>query len=241
MKPLLAFTDPTTSDTGRAVLLTLYAMAADKAPEDLTARRCRTPDVVAYVKHFQSLVDHYMVSTIPLNTKVHQGPRYGHFFIMPEDNLIHLIDGTEPIITIDGVEGTAPPLEYDMVMIYPKEGSLLRENCACAVKATGSPRAARRRRGVVEVPARRQAAASLHGRRLPARHQPAGQRSRSVPVRPYGLPTPSKVLNAERMPPAIAQAIDDAWEDVKRPASSPGSWTPQARWRATSSRRRRRA
>ena len=92
------------------------------------------PEVVDYVRLFQRLVDHYMASTIPLNTKVYQGPRYGQFFLMPEDNLVHLYDGTE-VAQINGIERRAPPLKEDMVMIYPKEGALLRENCACLVHA----------------------------------------------------------------------------------------------------------
>ena len=42
------------------------------------------------MKEFQELVDHYMPGTIPLNTKIVQGARYGHFFLMPEDNLVSL-------------------------------------------------------------------------------------------------------------------------------------------------------
>ena len=92
-RPLMAFTDPATSSTGRSLLLALYAIAAGKLPEDLTAADVTDPKVVRYVKEFQGLVDHYLIGTTVLNTKIHQGPRYGHFFIMPEDNLIHLYDG----------------------------------------------------------------------------------------------------------------------------------------------------
>src|SRR5688500_13631914 len=53
---------------------------------------------------------------------------------MPEDNLVHLYDGTE-VAQINGIERRAPPLKEDMGMIYPKEGALLRENCACLVHA----------------------------------------------------------------------------------------------------------
>ena len=75
-----------------------------------------------------------MIGTIPLNTKVYQGPRYGHFFIMPEDNLIHLYEGTETAF-INGVSVQAPPIERPMVMIYPKEGSMVRNNIAGMVQA----------------------------------------------------------------------------------------------------------
>ena len=55
-------------------------------------------DVVNYVKKFQGLIDHYLIGTTVLNTKIYQGPRYGHFFIMPEDNLIHLYEGTRKVL-----------------------------------------------------------------------------------------------------------------------------------------------
>ena len=93
-RPLLAYTDPTTSSTGRSLLLGLYSIAAGKPPEELTLADVGDPNTVKYIKEFQVLIDHYMIGTTVLNTKIHQGPEYGHFFIMPEDNLIALYDGT---------------------------------------------------------------------------------------------------------------------------------------------------
>ena len=134
-KPLVAFTDPITSTTGRSVLFSLYAIASAKTPEGLSLEDVHKPEVVEYVKGFQTLIDHYMIGTIPLNTKVYQGPRYGHFFLMPEDNLIHLYEGGETAI-INNVETTAPPIDKPMVMIYPEEGSMVRNNIAGIVKAS---------------------------------------------------------------------------------------------------------
>jgi len=218
-KPLLAFTDPTQSDTGRAVLLTLYAIATDKDPEDLTLADVHSDRAVSYVEHFQSLVDHYMVNTSVVNTKVHQGPRFGHFFIMPEDNLIHLKDGTETAY-IDGVEQDAPPLERSMVMIYPKEGSLLRENCACLVKAPWvTPeqvegyeqwvkflREDEQQRSFMAAGFRPGTSLSTTGSKL------------ADPKYGLTMATPDRVLHAERVDPAVAKAIDDEWQHVKRPA-----------------------
>ena len=133
-RPLIAFTDPSTSSTGRSLHLALYSFAASKPPEELTIADVLDPEVVAYVKEFQGLIDHYLIGTTVLNTKIHQGPRYGHFFIMPEDNLIHLVDGTEKAF-INGEKVAAPPIDSRMVMIYPKEGSMPRNNCACIVQA----------------------------------------------------------------------------------------------------------
>lgn len=53
----MAFTDLTTSDTGRGVLLTLYAIASGTTPERLTMADVARPEVVASVKRFQSLID----------------------------------------------------------------------------------------------------------------------------------------------------------------------------------------
>ena len=133
-RPLVAFTDPTTSSTGRSVLFSLYAIAAGKTPEELSLTDIRNPEVVAYVKEFQNLVDHYMIATRPLLTKIHQGTRYGHFFLMPEDNLIHLYEGSESVY-VGGIKVKPPALESAMVMIYPKEGTMARNNCACVVDA----------------------------------------------------------------------------------------------------------
>ena len=81
--PLLAFTDPTTSSTGRSLHLALYSFAAGKRPDQLTIADVNNSQVIAYVKEFQGLIDHYLIGTTVLNAKIYQGPRYGHFFIMP--------------------------------------------------------------------------------------------------------------------------------------------------------------
>ncbi|OGO36980.1 MAG: hypothetical protein A2147_10655 [Chloroflexi bacterium RBG_16_57_8] len=53
---------------------------------------------------------------------------------MPEDNLIHLYEGGEKVI-INNVETVAPAITRPMVMIYPKEGSMVRNNIAGIVQA----------------------------------------------------------------------------------------------------------
>ena len=172
--------------------------------------------VVNYVRDFQNLVDHYMISTRPLLTKIHQGPRYGHFFIMPEDNLIHLYEGTESVF-IKGVKVTPPPLESDMVMIYPKEGTMARNNCACIIDAPWVTQE------------------HLEGAELWVDFLREDEQQRSfmvagfrpgtnlLPTHPisskYGLNPrePAVVYRPERINPEVAAAIDGSWEDVKRP------------------------
>ena len=218
-RPLVAFTDPSTSSTGRSVLFTLYAIAAGKTPERLTVADVSNPDVTAYVKQFQNLVDHYMISTRPLNTKVHQGVQYGHFFLMPEDNLIHLYEGTVSVTDHQtGAKITAPPLRADqsLVMIYPKEGSMVRNNCACQVQAPW-------------VTPEQQEAAQIWTRFLQEDEQqrdfivagfrPATDLPMDESVTRYGLnPAPPELIfNPAVIDSEVAKAIEGSWDEVKRP------------------------
>ena len=77
-EPLLAFTNPNTSTSGRNVLVSLYSMRRR------TRRRPTSPWTTSSgprswhtVQGFQQLVDHYMPGTIPLNTKIDQGESDG--------------------------------------------------------------------------------------------------------------------------------------------------------------------
>ncbi|MBI2171476.1 MAG: VWA domain-containing protein [Chloroflexi bacterium] len=219
-QPLVAFTDPTTSSTGRSLLFGLYSIAAGKPPEELTPDDVSDPAVVAYVKQFQGLVDHYLIGTTVLNTKVHQGPRYGHFFIMPEDNLIHLYDGTERAF-VNGKRVTPPPIaQGSMVMIYPKEGSMPRGNCACIVQADWVTQE--------QVEAAQKWIAFIREDQQQRAFMAAGFR----PGTDISLKDPSSKINGEfgldptkptvwlypsLIQPAVAAAIDDSWELVKRP------------------------
>lgn len=216
-RPLVAFTDPTTSSTGRSVLFTLYAIAAGKSPEQLVISDVRDPKVVDHVKQFQKLVDHYMIGTTVLNTKIYQGPRFGHFFLMPEDNLIHLYEGTERAF-INGVKVSAPPIEQPMVMMYPKEGSMARNNCAGIVQApwvTEEHREAAQKWVDFLREDVQQRAFMAAGFR-PATNLPLADTISGK----YGLdPTqPTIEFNPALIDPAVASEIDQAWEEVKRPA-----------------------
>jgi Ca-activated chloride channel homolog len=131
-RPLLAFTNPNTSTSGRNVLVSLYSMAADNSPADLTVADIEHPAVVEQVKDFQQLVDHYMPTTLSVNTKIAQGEEYGHFFLLPEDNLVSLYMGNEKAIGTDGTEQQLSGVS-DLVMIYPEEGSVLNGNPAAIV------------------------------------------------------------------------------------------------------------
>ena len=215
-RPLVAFTDPTTSSTGRSVLFTLYAIAAGKAPEQLTVADVTRPEIVAYVKRFQSLIDHYMISTRIVNTKVHQGPRYGHFFLMPEDNLVHLYQGTEKVF-INGVKKQAPPIERPMVMLYPKEGSMARNNCACIVQAPWvTPEHAEAARQWVDYLREDNQQQDL----MRAGFRPGTQLRPAAPISGrFGLDPrePPVVFSAARIAADVAAAVDQTWVHVKKP------------------------
>ena len=218
-RPLVAFTDPTTSSTGRSLHLALYSIAANKSPQDLTVDDVHDPVFVAYVKEFQGLIDHYLIGTTVLNTKIYQGPSYGHFFIMPEDNLIHLYEGTERAF-INGVKTTAPPIEERMVMIYPKEGSMPRNNCACIVQAdwVSEEQVEASQQWIDFIREDEQqrtfmAAGFRPGTELDLNY-PGSKISSEFGLNPD---EPKVVLNPSLTRPDVAAAIDDSWELVKRP------------------------
>ncbi len=214
-RPLVAYTDPTTSSTGRSVLITLYAIAAGKPTDQLTAEDIHDPAVVAYVKRFQGLVDHYMIGTIPLNTKIYQGPRFGHFFLMPEDNLIHLYEGTERAL-INGMRVKPPPISRPMVMIYPTEGSTVHSHVAGFVQADWVSEE--------QTEGGRKWLEFLHEdeqqrKFMAAGFRPATNLALTDPISGrFGL-DPSKpevTINPGLIGPAVAEEISKTWGDVKR-------------------------
>ena len=219
-RPLLAFTDPTTSSTGRSLHLSLYAIAAEKSPADLTIDDVNDPAVVADVQEFQSLIDHYLIGTTVLNTKIHQGPRYGHFFIMPEDNLIHLYEGTEKAY-VNGIETTAPPITERMVMIYPKEGSMPRKNCACIVRAdwVSEEQVEASKLWIDFIREDEQQRAFMAAGFRPGTDLDLNFPGSKISSR-FGLnpEEPRIVLNPSLTRPEVAAAIDANWEQVKRPS-----------------------
>ena len=217
-RPLLAFTDPTTSSTGRSLHLALYSFAANKLPEDLTVEDVNDLDVVNYVKKFQGLIDHYLIGTTVLNTKIYQGPRYGHFFIMPEDNLIHLYEGTEKSY-MNGIKTTAPPIEARMVMIYPKEGSMPRNNCACIVRAdwVSEEHVEASQQWIDYIREDEQQRTFMTAGFRPGTDLDLNFQGSKI-TKEFGLnpDEPKVVLNPSLTRPEVAAAIDENWEQVKR-------------------------
>ena len=177
------------------------------------------PEVVAYVKEFQGLIDHYLIGTTVLNTKIYQGPRYGHFFIMPEDNLIHLYEGTEKSY-LNGIKTTAPPIDQRMVMIYPKEGSMPRKNCACIVQAdwVREEQVEASQQWIDFIREDEQQRAFMAAGFRPGTDLDLNYLGSKI-TKEFGLnpEEPRVVLNPSLTRPEVAAAIDANWELVKRP------------------------
>jgi hypothetical protein len=178
--------------------------------------------VVAYVKEFQTLIDHYLIGTTVLNTKIYQGPRYGHFFVMPEDNLIHLYEGTEKSY-MNGIETTAPPLKdsgHSIVMIYPKEGSMPRRNCACIVQTdwVSEEQVEAAQRWIEFIREDEQQRAFMAAGFRPGTDLDLSYTGSKISSE-FGLnpEEPRAVLNPSMTKPTVAAAIDDSWEEVKKP------------------------
>jgi len=215
-RPLVAFTDPTTSSTGRSVLYGLYAIAAGKPLEALTVADVNDPNVVSYVKGFQGLVDHYMTTTLSLNSKVYQGPRYGHFFLMPEDNLVDLYRGAT--VLIDGIQVKAPPISQPMVMIYPREGSAVHNHSASIVEAPWiTPEVSEAAGKWIDF----LLTDEQQRRFMEDGFRPATSIPLTEPISgKFGIDPkkPTATLNPDRIDQAAAGAINASWDVIKRPA-----------------------
>jgi Ca-activated chloride channel homolog len=219
-EPLFAFTDPITSTTGRSVLFGLYGIGASKTPEQLTSADITDSTVTDYVKDFQNLIDHYMIGTIPLNTKVAQGPRYGQFFVMPEDNLISLYEGGLDVY-VNGKTVKMEPIKDSMVMIYPKEGSMVRNNIAGIVTApwVTLEQAEGAQKWIEYLLKDEQQRAFLNAGFRPAIDLPLNDPASKI-TSSYGLtPMPkTPLLTPEKIDPAVAASIEKSWQDVKKPS-----------------------
>jgi Ca-activated chloride channel family protein len=217
---LFGFTDPITSTTGRTVLFGLYGIGASKTPEQLIPSDVTATKVTDYVKDFQNLIDHYMIGTIPLNTKVAQGPRYGHFFVMPEDNLISLYEGGLDVY-INNKTVKMQPIKDTMVMIYPKEGSMVRNNIAGIVNAPWvTPEQVEGAQQWIEYLLKdEQQKTFLSAGFRPAINLPLDDPASKITSH-YGLTAVPKapLLTPEKIDPAVAAAIEKSWQDVKKPS-----------------------
>ncbi len=216
-KPLLAWTDPNVSSTGRTALFATYVAASGKPAPQLTIEDVRNPAVQQYVKNLQGAVDHYFPETLKLQTKIFLGPRFIQFVPLEEYNLVWLKQGKVNAESAPGGEVTAKPLDKKMVAIYPKEGTIWHNNPGAIL------------RNVPWTGPEQQAAAALFVDYLlePPQQEKAiewGFRpaNPNVPNGPYltaeyGIDPakPQKLLG--NVDPAVAEEIMSSWQDVKKP------------------------
>lgn len=214
-RPLVSFTDPYSSSTGRSMLFGLYSIAAGKPVDSLSEADVASSDVADYVRQFQRTVDHYVPDTLILNSKIVQGPRYGHFFFIAEDNLVKLYQGKETVAV--GSERKPKRLEQQMVMVYPKEGSIPHRHSAGVVQASWvTPE---------QHEAAQQWIAYLREEPRQQAFMQEGFRSATNipladPISPaFGLDPskPTVVRDSNTIPPAAAEAVVKRWTDVKNP------------------------
>ncbi len=140
-EPLLTFTDPNLSSTGRSVLFSLYTLAAGKPAHQLTEGDVLGQPVSEYIRGLQRSVRHYVPDTLILMDEIYSGPRYGHFFFISEDDLVKLYEGkvvgTDPgLERIYGRKKPAGPIERPLVMLYPSEGSTAHTHTAAVVQSS---------------------------------------------------------------------------------------------------------
>jgi Ca-activated chloride channel family protein len=215
-KPLVAFTDPHSSSTGRSLLYGLFAIAANKAPAALTDADVANTTVREYIRRFQGEVDLYAPDTLVLNRQIYSTPRSGHFFFIAEDNLVQLYEGkaarNDPATPPNGLRA-----DQNLVMIYPREGSPLHTHPAAIVQAewvTEEQAEAARvwARFLREGPQQRVFLAE--GLR------PVADVAVGCPICPlYGLdPQPrNPVIDPNEIDPSVRQAIARSWGDVRTP------------------------
>jgi hypothetical protein len=160
-----------------------------------------------------------MIGTIPLNTKVAQGSKFGHFFVMPEDNLISLYDGGLDAY-VNGQTVKMKPISDAMVMIYPKEGTMVRNNIAGVVKAPWvTPEQVEGAQEWIQYLLKdEQQRAFLNTGFRPAIDLPLDDPGSKITSH-YGLTSMPKapLLVPEKIDPAVAAAIEKSWQEVKKP------------------------
>jgi Ca-activated chloride channel homolog len=221
-RPLVTYTDPKSSTTGRGVLFALYSAAAGKAPQDLREEDVRDERITEYIRGFQRTVAHYVPDTLVLMDEIFGGPRYGHFFFIAEDDLVKLYKGkvvptdTE-IERIYGRKKPAGPIDRSMVMLYPREGAAAFTHPAAPVQAdwvtAEQAEAARKWISFLQEDAQQSAF-------MDEGFRPATALALRCPIcGQFGIDprAPKVTVNPNAVPPAVGEWIVESWGDVKNP------------------------
>ena len=144
-----------------------------------------------------------------MNTKIVSAPYCSHLFPIAEDNLVKLYQGKIEVPV--GEKKVARPLERDLVMIYPKEGSIVHNHSAYIVRGPWvSP-------DQVEA-AEQWIAFILESPQQLAMMQEGFRTTKQIPcVDPLGSPfkpcsyTPQAQIYPDQIDPAVAAAIIKSW------------------------------
>ena len=217
-KPLVAFTDPAISSTARSTLQLLNIAGSGKPAEQFTPADVNDSRVRDFVRRFQATVDHYYPETLKLQTKMFQGPRFVHFAPVEEYTLPWLYQGrvnaeSAPGGTVD--KRPISDLGYEVVAIYPKEGTVWHDNPFAVPDAPWVSAEQRQAAQVVgeflwSDPVQRQFVewGFRPGTELPFRDALTAKLG-------VDADQPRRVLG--HLSAESAQAIHRSWEDVKKP------------------------
>jgi Ca-activated chloride channel family protein len=217
-KPLVAFTDPAISSTARSTLQLLNIAGADKPAEQFTPADVNDPRVRDFVRHFQATVDHYYPETLKLQTKMFQGPRFVHFAPVEEYTLPWLYQGRVNAESAPGgTVGQRPitDLGYEVVAIYPKEGTVWHDNPFAVPDA---PWVTAEQRQAAQVVADYLASDEVQRTFVEWGFRPGTNLAfRDVLTPRLGVDPDQPRQLVGRLSAESAQAIHRSWEDVKKP------------------------
>lgn len=217
-KPKVAFTDPAVSSTARSTLQLLYQAAVGKSGPNLSEEDVLSAKAANYVRRFQATVDHYYPETLKLQTKMFQGPRFVHFAPVEEYVLPWLYQGRVNAESVPGGKVVQKPITdagYEVVALYPKEGTVWHDNPFAVVEAEWVTPQLKAAAQVVkdyllseEVQRQFMAWGFRPGANIPF----ADVLNSTLGINPN---EPKKLV--ERIKPEVARAIQNRWDDVKKP------------------------
>jgi Ca-activated chloride channel homolog len=217
-KPLVAFTDPAISSTARSTLQLLNLAGAGKPAEQFRPADVNDPQVRDFVRRFQATVDHYYPETLKLQTKMFQGPRFVHFAPVEEYTLPWLYQGRVNAESAPGgTVGQRPisDLGYEVVAIYPKEGTVWHDNPFAIPDA---PWVMPEQRQAAQVVADYLWSDEVQRQFVDWGFRPGtGLAFRNDLTRRLGVDPDQPRLVLGHLSAEAAQAIHRSWDDVKKP------------------------
>ena len=200
-KPLVAFAGPEGSSISGSVRQILHIIAAGKAAEELTPADVDDPGVRTLADRFQAIVDRYYSEAREFQTAICNGPRLVQFVPVEEYTIPRLYQDWANA-------GDAPG--YEVVAIYPKEGTLWHDNPFAIPNVPWVNDVQREAAHLVEE--------YLRSEEVQARLMKSGFRP-GIFVKQSDLLTPPKGLDfkqpaviLDRIPAETARAIQQTWK-----------------------------